>query len=221
MVRPVLYSALVASAVLVWACSSDGVAAPARGQGQLAMTLIDAPLPLDSIKEVNIFVERIDARRAKPDSTKPDSVRANEDLDGDHHENHMSPDSTLWVTIASPNKTFNLLALQNGVSAFLGTTVVDTGSFKAVRLIIDPTKSTVVLKDGTVLSTTSKPPIEFEQRGRHGLLVELNDVVNVKDQQTTTMTLDFRLGESVSLRGRTIRDGIIFRPVVKGSHHSG
>jgi hypothetical protein len=216
MVRPVLYYALAASAMLVWACSSDRVTAPARGQGQLAVTLIDAPLPLDSVKEVNIFVERIDARRARPDS-----AMANVDLDRHHDENHLSPDSTLWVTIATPNKVFNLLALQNGVSAFLGTTVVDTGSFKGIRLVIDPTKSTVVLKDGTVLSTTSKPPIEFEQRGRQGLLVELSDTVEVKEQQTTTMTLDFRLGESVSLRGRTVRDGFFFRPVVKGSHHRG
>jgi hypothetical protein len=123
------------------------------------------------------------------------------------------------VTIATPNKAFNLLLLQNGVTAFLGETVVDTGSFKGIRLIIDPAKSTVVLKDGTVLSTTSKPPIEFEKRGHHGLMVELNETVNVNEKQTTTIKLDFRLGESMSLRGKTVHDGIIFRPVVKGSRH--
>ena len=212
MIRRVSYIALVASAALIWACASDRVAGPARGQGQLAMTLTDAPLPLDSVKEVNVFVERIDARRARPDS-----AAADKDLDREQGEDHERPDSTLWVTIATPNKAFNLLALQNGVTAFLGATVVDTGSFKGIRLVIDPARSTVVLKDGTVLSTTSKPPIEFEQRGRHGVLVELNETVEVKEGQTSTITLDFRLGESVSLLGRTIRDGFFFRPLIKGS----
>ena len=136
--RRVSYIALVASAALIWACASDRVAGPARGQGQLAMTLTDAPLPLDSVKEVNVFVERIDARRARPDS-----AAADKDLDREQGEDHERPDSTLWVTIATPNKAFNLLALQNGVTAFLGATVVDTGSFKGIRLVIDPARSTV------------------------------------------------------------------------------
>jgi len=33
----------------------------------LAMKLTDAAVPLDSVKEVNVFVERIDARRAHTD----------------------------------------------------------------------------------------------------------------------------------------------------------
>lgn len=214
MLRRVMYGIFAGGAAIIWACSADRVAAPGRGQGQLAMTLTDAPLPLDSVEEVNIWVDRIDARRARPDSSVADK-----DLDDDRREDHQRPDSTLWVTIASPAKAFNLLALQNGVSAFLGSTVVDTGSFKGIRLIIDPAKSTIVLKDGTVLSTTSTPPIEFEKRGRHGLLVELNEPVEVNEDQTTTITLDFRLGQSVSLRGLTFRDGFFFRPFVAGSRH--
>ena len=212
MVRRLAYSALVASVDVIWACSASRIAGPARGQGQLAMALTDAPTPFDSIREVNVFVQRIDARRAQSDSAE-----ANTDIENERDEDHDRPDSTLWVTIAKPNKSFDLLALQNGVTAFLGSTVVDTGSFKGIRLVIDPAKSTVVLKDGTVLSTTSKPPIEFETRERRGLLVELNEKVEVKEGQTSTITIDFRLGDSMSLIGRTIRDGFFFRPVIKGS----
>ena len=212
MVRRLAYSALVASVAVIWACSASRIAGPARGQGQLAMALTDAPTPFDSIREVNVFVQRIDARRAQSDSAE-----ANTDIENERDEDHDRPDSTLWVTIAKPNKSFDLLALQNGVTAFLGSTVVDTGSFKGIRLVIDPAKSTVVLKDGTVLSTTSKPPIEFETRERRGLLVTLNEKVEVKEGQTSTITIDFRLGDSMSLIGRTIRDGFFFRPVIKGS----
>lgn len=212
MTRRLLVGVFVAGAMLAWACSGDRVTGPGRGQGILAMKLTDARLPLDSVKEVNVFLERIDARRAHAEVEL-----VNDDMDGDHDEDHEHPDSTQWVTIASPNKAFNLLDLQNGVTAFLGATAVDTGNFKAVRLIIDPAKSTIVLKDGTILTPTSDPPIEFERSRRHGLLVELNDTAEVHERQTTTIVLDFRLGESVTLRGRTVRDGFFFRPVVVGA----
>ena len=212
MTRRLLVGVFVAGAMLAWACSGDRVTGPGRGQGMLAMKLTDAPLPLDSVKEVNVFIERIDARRAHADVELVD-----DDMDGDHDEHHDRPDSTRWVTIATPNQALNLLNLRNGVTAFLGATAVDTGDFKAVRLIIDPAKSTVVLLDGTVLTPTSTPPIEFEKGRRHGLLVELNEPVEVHERQTTTIVLDFRLGESVTLRGRSVRDGFFFRPVVVGA----
>lgn len=65
---------------------------------------------------------------------------------------------------------------------------MDTGHFKAIRLIIDPAKSNIVLKDGTVITTASATPVEFENARRHGLLVELNESLEVSEHQTTTVT---------------------------------
>jgi hypothetical protein len=211
-----LFLGLAAVAAFAWACDGHGVTGPGRGQGMLAAQLTDAPTPLDSVKEVNIFVERIDARRAPAVATDADV-----DLDSEHFEDMEHPDSAVWVTIATPNKAFNLLALQNGVTAFLGATPVDTGHFRAVRLVIDPNKSTVVLKDGTTFTATSTPPVEFERHGRQGLLVELNETVEVHESQTSTIVLDFRLGDSVTLRGRGVRDGFFFRPIVVGATDQG
>lgn len=214
-----MYALLTAASLVFAACSSDKMTGTTAGpgQGMLAVRLTDAPVVLDSIKEVNIFILKIDARRAEADSAEVD-----DDMEGNHAaEQHVEhKDSTLWVTIATPNKAYNLLNLQNGVTALLGATPIDTGHFKAVRLIIDPTKSNIVLKDGTVLTTTSTPPIEFENSKKHGLLVELQDSLEVGEKGTTTVTLDIKLNESITLRGRTVRDGFLFRPVVNGrSHH--
>ena len=219
MFRRSTFGFIAVTTLVIAACATDRVtgAKAGPGQGVLAVKLTDAPLPLDSVKEVNVFVERIDARRARTDS---DSV--SEHMDDDDHEVKAEGgrrDSTLWVTIATPNQAFNLLALQNGVTAFLGATPVDTGHFKSVRLIIDPAKSNIVLKDGTVLTTTSTPSIEFENSHRHGLLVELQDALEVHEGSTTTVTLDLKLNESITLRGRTVRDGFLFRPVVDGRSH--
>ena len=177
----------------------------------LAVKLTDAPLPLDSVKEVNVFVERIDARRAHTDSSMHDM-----DIENEHEEQHDHADSTQWVTIATPNAAFNLLNLQNGVTAFLGTTAVDTGAFRAVRLVIDPARSNIVLLDGTVLTSTSVPPVQFENSRHHGLMVELNETIDVAEGATTTLVLDLKLNASLTLRGRTVHDGFFFRPVVVG-----
>lgn len=214
--RALMWGTIAAVAVAA-ACATEKVTGPGPGRGMLVARLTDAPTPLDSIKAVNLFVVRVDARRAEV----RDSADVDMDLDREHSfddDNHEAEhaDSTQWVTIAAPNRAFNLLELQGGVTAFLGATAADTGHFKAIRLVIDPTRSSIVLADGTVLSMTSNPPVEFENRGRHGLLVEFDDDVNVREGDTTTITLDIRLESSVALRGRTIRDGFIFRPVVVG-----
>ena len=218
----IIRNALLAATLLVAAaCAGDGVTGTRMkaGQGMLAVKLTDAPIPLDSLKEVNVFVVRIDARRAYTDSAEVDDSLEVEHREGEDGHDGERCDSTEWVTIATPDRAYNLLALQNGVTAFLGASPVDTGHFKAVRLVIDPARSNMVLKDGTVLSTTSTPPVEFERRGRHGLFVELKDELEVLEGSTTTLTLDLKLNKSLTLRGRGIRDGILFRPVVDGRSH--
>lgn len=211
---------LSAAAVTALACNPDRVSGTRlhAGQGMLAVRLQDAPLTLDSIKQVNVYVERIDARLEHTDSAEADSdLDSHEDAE---HEDGAERDSTKWVTIATPDTTYDLLALRNGVTALLGSTPIDTGHFKSVRLIIDPARSSVVLKNGTVLTTTSTPPVEFERRGRHGIAVELEDELTVEDGATTTLTLDLKLDKSLTLRGSGFRDGLFFRPVVNGrSHH--
>lgn len=209
---------VVAAGAAAMSCSTESIAGPGPGQGMLAVRLTDAPVPFDSIAEVNVFVVRVDARRRRVES---DSVlEANLDMDDGVHEHEWGEafhsDSARWVTIAEPNQAFNLLDLQDSVTAFLGATPIDTGSFKGIRLVIDPAQSNVVLKDGTVLSATSDPPVEFESAGRHALLVEFDETVDVHEGATTTMVLDLRLDSSLTLRGRTIRDGFIFRPIVVG-----
>ncbi|HVZ49318.1 MAG TPA: DUF4382 domain-containing protein [Gemmatimonadaceae bacterium] len=181
----------------------------------LSARLTDAPIALDSVKEVNVFVVRIDARRARVVSDTDLDANIDHD-DGVAQGEWMHADSSRWVTIAEPNQAFNLLALQGGVTAFLGATPVDSGQYRAIRLVIDPLQSTIVLKDGTVLSATSDPPVEFENRGRHALLVEFDDSVEVHEGQTTSVVLDIRLASSLTLRGRTIHDGFFFRPAVVG-----
>ena len=214
-----LHFVLIAgTAAAILACADHSItgAAPQKGQGSIAMQLTDGPSALDSIASVNIFVVRVDARVKVADSTVADSST---DGDGDFGDReHAHRDSTAWVTIASPNKAINIMALTGSDTAFLGATAVDSGMFRSFRIIIDPSKSNVVLKNGLVLTDSTTPSVEFFSRGRHGILVDLDSAADVHEGTTTTITLDFRLGESIFLKGRTVSDGLVIRAVVRGNN---
>jgi hypothetical protein len=211
---------LLGGAAIFQACSDHSITAAGmqQGQGKLAMQLIDDPTALDSIASVNIFVVRVDARMMFADSAAADS---NVGGDGDFDDrDHVHRDSTAWVTIASPNKLFNVLALQGGDTAFLGSAFVDSAHFRAFRLIIDPSQSSVVLKNGMVLTDSTTPSVDFFSRGRQGILVDLDNDADVHAGETTTITLDFRLGESLFLRSQSIgHDGLLIRAIVRGHSH--
>lgn len=207
---------LAAGAAALWACADHTVtgASMRQGQGMLAMRLVDGPTALDSIASVNIFVVRVDAREKVADSTAADSaVEGNGDVDDRDNEHR---DSTAWVTIASPNRSIDIMSLTGSDTAFLGAAVVDTAKFRSLRLVIDPSQSNVVLKNGTVLTDSTTPGVEFFSRHRHGILVDLDNDADVREGATTTITLDFRLGESILLHGRSVDDGLIVRAVVRG-----
>lgn len=215
---------LAVGTVAIWACA-DNTVTSARvqpGQGTLAVQLVDDPTALDSIASVNIFVVRVDARVKVADSTSAADSSVDTDNDGDRDRDFEGDhrDSTAWVTIASPNKLINILALQNGDTALLDTAVLDTIKFHSVRIIIDPSKSNVTLKDGTVLTATSTPSVDFFSRGRFGILVDMDNDVDVTPGGMTTITLDFRLGDSIALRGHSIGDdGLVIHAVVRGHCH--
>lgn len=215
-----LFLSLAFGAAASWACSDHTVTAVRMqpGQGTVALQLTDDPTALDSIAAVNIFVVRVDARLKIADSTAADS---NVDGDGDFDDrDHVWRDSTAWVTIASPDKLINVLALQGGDTAFLGSSAIDSARFHALRIIIDPSQSNVVLKNGTVLTATSTPSVDFFSLQRFGILVDLDNDLDVRAGATTTITLDFRLGDSIRLRGLSIgHDGLLIGAVVRGHCH--
>ena len=197
-VRTVL--ALAASVHFVAACGDSPTAA---GRGTLAVRLTDAPFPTDSVASVDIFVVRVDGRLADTDS-----AAAEQDSAGTNG----------WTTLATPNISVNLLAYQNGASLPLGTATLTEGSYHGFRLIIDPSKSSVTLKNGMVLTGTSSPNITFPSGSRTGIKIVLTKAVEVVASDTTTMLVDFDVANSFVLRGNTIlQNGLLFKPVVKAT----
>jgi hypothetical protein len=170
------------------ACSDSS----GTGTGMLTVRLTDAPFPFSEISSVDVFISRVEARKTEPTD---DEAADESDEDG-------------WTTVATPNALINLLDLSNGKTTNLGATTLSTGTYDGFRLIIDPSKSSMTLTDGT------HPDIKFPSAAQSGIKVHLDQPIELTENGSV-MTLDFDVGRSFVTRGNDARNGFIFRPVVR------
>jgi hypothetical protein len=158
--------------------------------GLLTVRLTDAPFPFSEVARVDVFVTRVDAKMSEP--TEDDVDESNRDG---------------WTTISTPNVSYNLLDLANGVTTNLGEAMLPTGSYRGFRLVLDTNRSTITLKNG------STPDVHWPSAGQSGIKIKLNKPIEL-DEDGTVMTLDFDVGRSFVMRGNTIDNGFNFRPVI-------
>jgi hypothetical protein len=169
----------------------------------------ESPLPAGSVKSVDIFVVRIDARAQEPtdDDAAQDTEEAESSKDG-------------WVTVAEPNASFDLMKLADGTNTFLGDAKVAVGSYNGFRLIIDPAKSSITLNDAsnTVIGGESIVGLKFPSADKTGLKIKLSGgAVDVKEGETSTLVVKFDVSQSFVVRGGSIeQNGLLFKPVIRG-----
>ena len=203
-VRFSLIDLALASATLPVACG-DSSTSPDPNMGTVVVKLTDAPFMTDSVSKVEIYVVRVDARTGTVSDAEAD---ANLD-DGT---------SAGWQTLVSPNSTVNLLTLQNGATTTLGTAALTAGTYNGFRFVIDPTKSSVTLKNGRVLTGTSSPNVTFPSAARSGIKIVLSKPLQIVGGSTTTFLVDFDVNDSFVMRGNSIdKNGLLFKPVIRGS----
>lgn len=200
--------AIVAASAAALACGSDNTATAPSASGSLNVAITDSPFPFDSVARVDIFVVRIDGRLADTDSAGAESGKDNDS------DQNRDP-SRDWVTLATPNQSFNLLDLQAGKVANLAQPTLPTGTYEGFRLILDTDKSSVTLKNGKVLSAANGT-IKFPSAGRSGIKIKLDKPISLV-AGGTQMVIDFDLGKSFVMRGNSIeKNGLLFRPVLRG-----
>jgi len=191
---------------LVAACGGADTAP--HGLGTLVVQLTDAPFPTDSVKSVDIFVVRVDGRVAEADEAAAGANVATED------ESHGDG----WKTLATPNASIDLLSLQNGVVSTIGEAKIEPASYRGFRLVIDPSKSSVTLKNGQKLTSSSSPSVTFPSASRSGIKIDLSTPVDVAADGKTTMVVDFDVGNSFVMRGNSLsQNGLLFKPVIHGT----
>jgi hypothetical protein len=169
----------------------------------------ESPLPAGSVKSVDIFVVRVDAKREE--TSDDDAAAATEDADSEKGG---------WVTVAEPNAKFDLMKLADGTNTFLGDAKVAAGSYNGFRLIIDPAKSSVTLNDATntVIGGESIVGLKFPSAAKTGIKIQLSGgAVDVKEGETSTLVVKFDVSNSFVVRGNSIeQNGLLFKPVIHG-----
>ncbi len=183
-----LFAAIALGTFGVAACSDSS----GTGSGLLTVRLTDAPFPFSNVASVDVFVVRVDARTAEPT-----------DAEASDESNHEG-----WTTVATPNALINLLDLRNGTTTNLGAATLATGTYNGFRLIIDPSQSSITLKDGT------HPAIQFPSAGHSGIKIKLDEPIELTEDGSV-MTLDFDIGRSFVMRGNSAASGFNFKPVIR------
>jgi hypothetical protein len=190
MKRPRL--ALMAAALGAAACtaSETGPAGPPV-EGTTAVFLTDAPFPFDRIQRVDIHIAEIAlSPRADTSEGLPE-----------------------WVTVARPDRTFNLLDLQNGATALLGESEVPPGQYRAVRVVFDPARSSMTDRDG------SHPAIDWQAKGDVPSLFGLVEEPMAIDENGEDIVIDFDVGRSFLPDSST--GGFLFVPFLRAITRTG
>ena len=169
----------LAALLALCACETSeiGPQAPHTTDGRTSVFLTDDPFPFDGVSRVDIHVVSIAL-----------AVRADTSASGPP-----------WVTVATPDRGFDLLDLQNGATALLGGAVVPQGNYSAVRVVIDPDRSSITDADGhhiTRTGTPGTPGIDWQVKGDNPTLYALVEEPMAVDENGADIVIDFDVGRS-------------------------
>lgn len=185
--------ASVLAAVLI----SCGETTTATNANASRVLLTDGPFPYSRVARVDLHIVSV-AGSLEPDTGSSDG----------------------FVTFATPNRTINVLALQNGETQELGVVALPTGAVTAVRMVIDTDLSSITLKDGRVLTSTSSPGIAWQSSaGRPVLNAFIHEQILVPDTGAV-IVIDYDVGQAFIPRYEleaTTDSSFIFSPVFRAA----
>lgn len=168
-------------AVAITACDSSDVSSTAN----ISVRLTDMPFPFDDADSANVTIQRVE-------------------LIGDD-------DSTSAFVLSDSVQAFNLLDLQNGVTARLASEDVPIGNYSQLRIIVAEDAS-VVMKD------SASYDLKIPSGSQTGIKLNLPEV-ELSEADSVDVVVDFNVEESFVVRGNpaTVKDitGFIFKPVLK------
>jgi len=155
-------------------CSEDSTG-PAQGTGTLKMYLVDSPSSYDS---VIIFVSRVEVHRSGDDSTSG------------------------WYVINNTLRSFDLLQLRNGASAVLGDSILTSGDYTQIRLIL--TDGNYVIDNGVKHDLTVPSGTQTGIKLNHAFTIEPNTIYE--------LMLDFNVDKSIHITGN---GQYMLKPVIR------
>lgn len=205
------------AAALLAACGGggaggSGAAAPTTG----GLTVLLHDRPTEDVQHVYVTIDRVEARR-EVDGTAPPTAarrdgRGGRDGEGqgdgkdERGKDDGQDDNDVVEIVAAVPGQYDLLELQHGVEAVLGSGQFEPGHYHSIRLILArdtrddlETLPADALKNYVVVAGTPYPLVvpSGEQTG-----IKLGHDFTIEAGVTTTLTLDFDVRQSVHRCGR-------------------
>jgi hypothetical protein len=132
------------------------------GTGYMSVRMVDAPIDFD---EVNVEIEQVQV----------------------HYNNGGG-----WINLATNSGVYNLLDLQNGISAALVTgEELPVGNVQQMRIILGD--------DNTVMVDSIYFPLELSSQDETGLKMNLNTTIGASD--SVEVVFDFDAEKSIVIQG--------------------
>lgn len=192
-------TAATGAALVACTVSETGPVGPGHELGKTAVFLTDAPFPFDFIQRVDVHITEIAlSPQADTSDTAPD-----------------------WLTVATPDRSFNLVELQNGVTEMLGQAEIPPGQYRAVRVIFDPSRSSMTDVDGHVIGTAPAgggPGIDWQSKRAVPQLFGFVEEPLAVDDNGTDIVIDFDVGRSFLYDGA---GGFTFVPFLRAITRTG
>ena len=141
--------------------------------------MTEAPLPAGSVKSVDIFVVRIDAKREEP--TDDEAAEDTEESEAKQGGLGDGGRAQRGVRSHEARRWYEHVARRCEVAA---------GAYNGFRLIIDPAKSSVTLNDdaNTVIGGESIEGLKFPSAAKTGIKIKLSGgPVEVEEGETSTL----------------------------------
>ena len=168
-----LRSAWPVLALALAGCARDAQQ-PSVQTGSSHVLLTDGPFPYDRLARVDLYIVSVSA------SLSPDT---------------SATSGGSFVTLATPNRRIDVLALQNGATSELGSLDLPTGAITAVRMVIDTDSSSITLKDGRVLTGANNGIHWQSSAGRPVLNALVHEQISVPDTGAA-IVIDYDVGQS-------------------------
>jgi len=169
----VFKSGLAVLVLLLSGCARDAQQ-PLLQTGSSHVLLTDGPFPYDRLARVDLYIVSVSA------SLSTDTAAGG---------------GGGFVTLVTPNRRFDVLALQNGATAELGSLDLPTGAITAVRMVIDTDSSSITLKDGRVMNGANNGIHWQSSAGRPVLNALVHEQISVPDTGAV-IVIDYDVGQS-------------------------
>lgn len=176
------------------------------GTGTLALMLTDAPFPVSLVDKTLVTIDKIEIRStiASTASSTTTSTTTTTTTGADSEAMYS-------VLYSGEGKVYDLLDLQNGVTAELMNMEIPIGTYDLIRMHI--VASEVVLKDGT--SYDMKVP----SAGASGLKIKITPELVIEDGVESEVLLDFDVSKSFITQGNAKVEhgikGFLFNPILR------